>query len=296
MKRDSQFLCVNNAKKTAIKPKTLRHCSNFLKNQHDFWKRLFSNGTNWLLDVVCQWHYQQEKALGQSSEMPEAKDIESTNLDLIDSISLCYIGETGRKFNTRLEEHKSEANKVSGSVTTRAGRKESLTTTHKSAITDHVVDKNHVIGWGEAKIIGTEQDRYKRWIKEAIAIRKKGGTTMNRDEGQYFLSHVFDEILMKKTHPIGRSTGNTESGNTVARRQSTSVSSQWWLRQQLIAETYTVSCFTWIRIWETFVYHIILTILMNLFNNISAQIMFLILISSSCAYILPNTVLPDIVS
>ena len=59
------------------------------------------------------------------------------------------------------------------------------------------------------------------WIKEAIAIRKKGGTTMNRDEGQYFLSHVFDEILMKKKHPIGRSTCNTESGNTVARRQST---------------------------------------------------------------------------
>ena len=115
--------------------------------------------------------------------------------------NLCYIGETGRKFNTRLEEHKSEVNKVSGTVTTRAGRKESLTTTHKSAITDHVVDKNHVIGWGEAKIIGTEQDRYKRWIKEAIAIRKKGSTTMNRDEGQYFLSHVFDEILMKKKTP-----------------------------------------------------------------------------------------------
>ena len=87
---------------------------------------------------------------------------------------------------------------------------------------------------------------------------------MNRDEGQYFLSHAFDE----EKHPIGRSTGNTESGNTVARRQSTSVSSQWWLRQQLIAETYTVSCFTWIRILETFVYHIILTILMNLFSAI----------------------------
>ena len=44
--------------------------------------------------------------------------------------NLCYIGETGRKFNTRLEEHKSEVNKVSGTVTTRADRKESLTTTH----------------------------------------------------------------------------------------------------------------------------------------------------------------------
>ena len=134
-----------------------------------------------------------------------------------------------------------------------------------------LVDKNHVIGLGEAKIIGTEQDRYKGWIKEAIAIRKKGDTTMNRDEGQYFLSHASDEILMKKKHPIGRSNGNTESGNTITRRQSTSVSSQWWLRQQLIAETYTVSCFTWIRFWETFVSHIILTILMNLFNDTSTS-------------------------
>ena len=49
---------------------------------------------------------------------------------------------------------------------------------------ENIVDKNHVIGWGEETIIGTEQDRFKRWIKEAIAIRKKGGTTMNRDEGQ----------------------------------------------------------------------------------------------------------------
>ena len=65
--------------------------------------------------------------------------------------NMSYVGETGRKFNTRLEEHKSEVEKVSGTVTTRAGRKESLTTIHKSAITDHVVDKNHVIGWGGSK-------------------------------------------------------------------------------------------------------------------------------------------------
>ena len=74
------------------------------------------------------------------------------------------------------------------------------------AITDHVVDKNHVIGWGEAKIIGTEQDRYKRWIKEAIAIRKKGGTTMNRDEGQYFNSSTHFAItdhVVDKNHVIG---------------------------------------------------------------------------------------------
>ena len=46
---------------------------------------------------------------------------------------------------------------------------------------------------------------------------------MNRDDGQYFNSYVFDEILMKKKkHLINWSTGNTEY---IARRQSTSVSS-----------------------------------------------------------------------
>ena len=61
---------------------------------------------------------------------------------------LSYIGETGRKFSTRLEEHKTEVEKVCKKVITRAGRKKSLTTTHKSAIIDYVVDKNHVIGGG----------------------------------------------------------------------------------------------------------------------------------------------------
>ena len=49
---------------------------------------------------------------------------------------LVYIGETGRKFGTRLEEHKSEVEKVSNKIATRAGRKESLTNTYKSATTD----------------------------------------------------------------------------------------------------------------------------------------------------------------
>ena len=79
------------------------------------------------------------------------------------------------------------------------------------------MDSNHVIGWNEAKVIGTEQDRYKRWIKEAVEIRKKGGTTMNRDEGQYFLPHVFDDLLLSGV--------NKQSGNSkfAARKTPSSV-------------------------------------------------------------------------
>ena len=90
--------------------------------------------------------------------------------------NLVYIGdargETGKKFGTRLEEDKSGVKKVSSKRVTRAGREESITNTYKSAITDHVADWNHVIGWEKAKFIGTEED-YKRWIKEAIEIRKR---------------------------------------------------------------------------------------------------------------------------
>ena len=48
---------------------------------------------------------------------------------------------------------------------------------------------------------------------------------MNRDESQYFLSHVFVEILMKKkrNNPIDESTGNTEN---IVRRQPSFVWSQ----------------------------------------------------------------------
>ena len=101
---------------------------------------------------------------------------------------------------------------MSDNITSRASRKESLTTIHKSAITDSGQEPCHWLG--EAKFIGTDQDRFKRWIKEATAIRKIA-------TGQYFLPHILDEILINK-HPIGKSTGNTKN---IDRRQS-SISSQ----------------------------------------------------------------------
>ncbi|XP_072016570.1 uncharacterized protein [Amphiura filiformis] len=83
-----------------------------------------------------------------------------------------YIGETGRLFETRLTEHKSESEKVSAKSFTRSQRKASASEIHKSAIAEHVAHQNHVIGWDEAQVIDQESDKTTRWLKEAIWIRK----------------------------------------------------------------------------------------------------------------------------
>ena len=56
-----------------------------------------------------------------------------------------YIGETGRKFGTRLKEHQADVNANSSMAFTRAERLSSQSDMHKSAITDHVTVHNHVI-------------------------------------------------------------------------------------------------------------------------------------------------------
>ena len=117
-----------------------------------------------------------------------------------------YVGETARLVGTRIDEHKKEADALSKKIATRATRKTSLDTEWKSATTDHVADTNHVIDWGEVKIVGNETNKYTRWVKEAIQIRKTGADNLNRDEGQYFLTHIFDDLLTDK-----KQTGNSKA-------------------------------------------------------------------------------------
>ena len=53
--------------------------------------------------------------------------------------------------------------------------------------------ENHVIDWESAQLVEREGDWKTRGIKEAIVIRKV--PNMNRDEGRYQLSHLYDDLL-----------------------------------------------------------------------------------------------------
>ena len=103
-----------------------------------------------------------------------------------------YIGETGRKLGVRLQEHRSEVESKTNRAFTRSHRSISSAESNRSALTDQ---ENHVISWSAASVIDRESDRSTRWIKEAVHIRKEGPRSMNRDEGSYQLSHMYDRFL-----------------------------------------------------------------------------------------------------
>ena len=109
-----------------------------------------------------------------------------------------YIGETGRLFKIRLNEHKTEAEKDQHKCFTRSQRRTSSSEIFKSAISEHVAASNHVIGWDEARVIDLEPDKTTRWLKEAIWIRRRERNTMNKDEGAYKLDKIYDQLILNR--------------------------------------------------------------------------------------------------
>ena len=103
-----------------------------------------------------------------------------------------YVGETGRPLGVRIKEHRKEVDSITG-IFTRAEKSMAASVCNKSAITDHVCNENHVIDWDKTKVIDRESDKSGTHIREAIWIRKTDN--MNRDEGSYQLSHVWDKFL-----------------------------------------------------------------------------------------------------
>ncbi len=51
--------------------------------------------------------------------------------------------------------------------------------------------------WNNARIIGSESNKHKRWIKEAIEIGKRAQNTISRDDGAFMLSLIWDSLLQR---------------------------------------------------------------------------------------------------
>ena len=99
---------------------------------------------------------------------------------------------------------------------------------HKSAITDHVAQENHIIKWEVAKILDRDSNTFSRRIQEAIEIRKKGAKAINRDKGSFTLNHVYDSLLCTTLHPRKENNSKFPRKSSEPRHLWSSHQSRWW--------------------------------------------------------------------
>ncbi len=113
------------------------------------------------------------------------------------SCNKTHIGETGRTFSTRKKEHQTECKKETSRCLPWTTKEKAEQENLKSAISDHRKRKSHVMDQEKAKIIGSENNKNNRWIKEATEIRKWAQRTIKRDEGAFMLSLTWDALLQR---------------------------------------------------------------------------------------------------
>ena len=82
----------------------------------------------------------------------------------------------------------------------------------------------------DAKILGKEHDKRAREVCEAIEIRRRGAKTLNREEGTYLLSHIYDPLIKRtfagketssRQRSIARQSGSDGHSDKVSRRSET---------------------------------------------------------------------------
>jgi len=92
----------------------------------------------------------------------------------------CYVGQTKRRLNSRVKEHKNDINKRSGIP--------SVISTHRL--------QNHDFDWGNVRILDNESAWYRRIISEMIYIKTQTNG-LNKQSDTEMLSDSYNLILQK---------------------------------------------------------------------------------------------------
>jgi len=95
---------------------------------------------------------------------------------------VAYVGQTKRKLNTRIAEHKKDINKK---------------TFNHSVITEYRIEFDHDFDWENPKILDIEKHYQKRLMSEMININKAQKKTINLQSDTECLQYAYIEILNK---------------------------------------------------------------------------------------------------
>ena len=91
-----------------------------------------------------------------------------------------YVGETGRSLETRMDEHRQDAE----------GEIEKI-----SGLSEHLRQTIHKANFDDVEILNKESNFIKRKFKEAIAIKKNNAPLLNKKEEKKAISNVWENII-----------------------------------------------------------------------------------------------------
>ena len=97
------------------------------------------------------------------------------------SCNKCYIGQTGKSLEKRLEQHKNCIRYAQDN----------------SAIFVHVRDNNHTINWTESKKLVLSNDMLERNVIESAFIKESFEKNMNISHGMYKLDPLISKEICK---------------------------------------------------------------------------------------------------
>jgi len=100
-----------------------------------------------------------------------------------------YVGQTKKKLNTRVTEHKRNINKKNGKL---------------SVISEHRLENNHEFDWDNPMVLDRDKFYYRRLISEMINIKTQNNA-LNLQSDTKFLQPAYVEILNKCNHNVSLS-------------------------------------------------------------------------------------------
>ena len=123
----------------------------------------------WLIRSYCLYS---KTAYVILSQLPPLKSAEQSITSIANNVTKDYVGETARLLETRIKEHLSR---------------------NSSAVNEHCKLTGHSVDSSKIKVLATENNTFKRRIREAIEIKLRK-PSLNRDNG-FELASICDTIL-----------------------------------------------------------------------------------------------------
>ena len=176
-----------NAAVTTKEPQDKKYVSvPYVKNLHEKMRTLFRR---YDIEIVGRADEPLDKLVFSKSKDKISKENQSNVIYNVQcECKKNYVGQTSQYLSVRFRQHQRDGNSND-------------TSKSKSALSQHICNTNHEIGFGKTSVLAHESNRVKRDILEMIKIRKTNNT-LNLQNDTDLLPNVYDNLLFSRKNNL----------------------------------------------------------------------------------------------